>query len=319
MLSIKKISFISLFISLIMASCLTIAMFIRENFTKTNFKKDLEFIHETIVENHPGMYNELDPNFKEDLERNYKIAQESLLKESNINEQQKIIMNFTESFNDNHLKVWLKNDPKKLTLLKENLGLFEITDLNDQISWVTLPTFEPNKEQQENFKEFLKKIPSLRHKKAIIFDIRAAYGGDSSYGDQIIENLFGEDYANNKKEIVFKNEFSEWRASDGNLNYIKSRYGSSRTKIVEGMKKSLAQKKPYYRESDFEDESANLEKQSDKQLSHDVTAKIFLVTSSRNASAVLDFIDAIKAMGPKITLVGQKTGADKTLHRRRTC
>ena len=85
---------------------------------------DLYFIYKSILENHPGVYNNEDPNFCENLENSYETAK-SAIKESNVNSSSKIIISdFAKSFNDTHLWVhWLDNAPQKQNALHGSLCL----------------------------------------------------------------------------------------------------------------------------------------------------------------------------------------------------
>ena len=76
--------------------------------------KDLDFFYNSIFANHPGVYNDEDPNFCENLENSYAKAK-SAIKKSRINPSSNtIISDFAKSFNDAHLWVhWLDNAPQK--------------------------------------------------------------------------------------------------------------------------------------------------------------------------------------------------------------
>lgn len=43
-----------------------------------DFKKDLEFAYQTLLENHPGIHDSWNPNFSNELTKSYQLAQEQL-------------------------------------------------------------------------------------------------------------------------------------------------------------------------------------------------------------------------------------------------
>jgi len=183
--------------------------------------------------------------------------------------------------------------------------------LENQIMWITLPTFALDQEQQKELERILKKIVSFRHKKAVVFDLRGNQGGNSEYGSQIIKAFFGQNYANQKKCLANKLVFVDWRASVGNLSHVShllDRYKSSwLNEVKEGLKQSLAKRAPYYRETS----SVSCSSKDEIEQNYPVTSKIIIVTDTKNFSAALDFIDELKIMEPKAKLIGQKTNADR--------
>ena len=67
--------------------------------------KDLQFLYNTLKENHPGMYNTDDPSFVPTLEVEYIKAQQALKKSVLKNSQEAILKQFIASFNDSHLRL----------------------------------------------------------------------------------------------------------------------------------------------------------------------------------------------------------------------
>ena len=184
-------------------------------------KSDLDFIYKTIIENHPGIYNDQDPNFRSHLYSTYIEAKQNFIKSSNQAKQRKIIERFVKSFNDSHLRVSWESKQLDHSVNNEKKSEFQILSLSDdQVIWITLPTFEINDNQRKEFDSVLKKLASLRRKKAIVFDLRGNQGGNSEYGSQILKASFGEQFANYKICLANKNLFVDWRASTGNLAHI---------------------------------------------------------------------------------------------------
>jgi hypothetical protein len=77
-------------------------------------------------------------------------------------------------------------------------------------------------------------------------------------------------------------------------------------KIINGMKQSLEEKNPFYREEEISQKS-----QSKIKPLNPVKAKIIVIIDSLNVSAALDFIDELKMMTPSVILIGKATRADR--------
>ena len=270
--------------------------------------EDLDFMREQIIENHPGMYNHEDPLFKDELEKAYVKARSNIANTSGSNQKKLILSTFAKTFNDAHLWVSWK-DAAQNTPCKSQSQNFTIKHVNPKIVWITLPTFDIKSDQQKDFEHILQKLANFKSKDTIVFDLRGNQGGNSEYGDQIVDHLFGEAYANQRRQIVKRNVSVDWRASPGNLKHmheLHARYKSDWIKrVANRIEDSIAKNEPYYHATST-DESKNL-----PQISHNVTANIIIITEPLNVSAALCFIDSIKMMEHSITLIGKTTKADR--------
>ena len=305
-MKLKVIKYI--LIATILASC-----------QKMSLQPDLELMYETIVANHPGIYNESDPKFNKKLNSAYVSAKQKLSKTSDLKKQKEIITDFGQSFNDTHLKVyWYTSlQPKLVAKTSED---FQITYLRNGVVWVPLPRFyNLNKQQENEFKNLIDMMPQLRDKRAIVFDLRGNTGGDSTYGFEICSALFGRDYADYKTSMVYRNIVTEYRASRGNLRHLKKLYAKYNAspnqvlnhtsqflkQIIENMEESIAHNKPYSKDKIEKTPLSKL-----RSPTHKVIATIIVVIDRYNVSAALDFIDEIKLM-KSVVLVGQTTKADR--------
>ncbi len=277
--------------------------------------RDLHFIYKAIVENHPGIYNEEDPNFKKDLENSYTTAKLSIKKSLSDSNSKIIISDFIKSFNDTHLSIhWFNNSSKKNDTDTKN---FSILEPSKEVAWITLPTFSLSTKQEKDFINIIKKLEELRTKKYIIFDLRKNQGGSSNYGSQIVDTLFGKEYTRPKKCLKNKKEFVDWRVSDGNLAHISHLLIQSSTSLIlspisqwlknikKGLEQSLERGDYFYRE--HSDETCG----SIKSVNSKFNFKVVVITDSCNVSAALGFIDELKIVTEKIVLIGQKTKADR--------
>jgi hypothetical protein len=271
---------------------------------------DLTFIYHTIQENHPGMHNILDPSFNDHLNAAYHVHAARLKNQPHA-EQQAILTEFIKTFNDNHLALAWNNAPS--TKKPSPSKVFSIREVATHTVWITLPTFyNLSKEQQEVFDTMLTKLPSWAKDHTIIFDIRTNGGGSSYYGDQIVNQLFGSEYAAQQRSKATANESVDWRASAHNVEYFSKVIQTLPTEqqaglahIVEGIRSALAEGKPLYHQA------ATKRDCQPYATTHTVTSRVICIIDQSNGSAALDFLDSITMMEYPITLIGKTTGADR--------
>lgn len=276
--------------------------------------QNLNFIHKTILDNHPGVYNELDPEFKHNLSKAYSDAKTKIIYTSDANKQRAAINEFVQRFNDAHLRVVWK-DARLIDSKNVDSAKFIISNLPQNIAWITLPTFALNNTQEKQFQKLLKELPKLSHKSYIVFDLRGNSGGNSDYGSSVIDAIFGKKYAMHQRCLANKDVYVDWRVSAGNATYVDflARHyndNSEWRKVSAGLKRSLSEGKNYYQQyfSTFYCDAKNWIINT---AITPVSAKIIIIIGSDNFSATLDFIDEIKMMTQNVILVGLQTGTDR--------
>ncbi len=274
---------------------------------------DLDFIYETILENHPGIYNEEDPKFCKVLRENYLIAKNKLKYKVYLLSKESIIDEFVKAFSDSHLGIsWEKqNQQEKLKKTNTKKRIPSIFYTNDEYLWIKIPSFQLNAQELIEFKSFLKDFESRsKTKKLLIFDLRGNVGGNSLNGRCILSAVFGDQYLEEKIKNANQATFVDWRASQGNLIFLREKYKETKIdefqKIIEGMEKALSHGKRYYRE--FEDRP---KPGSKRMLSSNPNIKIVVIIDQKVFSAALDFIDDLKIVHSDVTLIGQTTGKDR--------
>lgn len=317
-----------------MASCISAffsGLFARLGFYERpdGFKQDLHFIKTTILENHPGIYNDLDPNFASEMLKSCQIAEQQLNQAHSPDEKTLVLENFGRSFQDAHL--WVKYDSTKVTQVanKKTPSTFSIHKLLDNVSWIKIPTFDPSKNQIASLQEIINALPQLREE-TIIFDLRGNGGGNSYWGIELLKALCGESYLDHCFTQKNQNVYVEWRASPGNLEHVrgfvptfKEKFGKDHPSVIwaeatyQRMAEAIAFGNHYY---------------SDQQLPHNSSQSVGIVNPFVNAfkgqaiaivdrkcgSSCLDFLDYLKATQPNVVLVGEPTGADSTYMELRT-
>lgn len=182
--------------------------------------------------------------------------------------------------------------------------------------WVTLPSFYPQtEEQKEALNTVMHSIKDYRACKTMIFDLRGNGGGNSVYGTSIVQNLFGKAFCNDAFQKRNKDCFVEWRASDGNISYLKAfipflqkQFGNDEVtkhvlQVIEGMEKSKQSGDPLYKVVNY---TEALGEGGGEPLT---SARIVVITDQYCASACLDFLDDLHAVAP-VTIMGNSTNAD---------
>lgn len=201
-------------------------------------------------------------------------------------------------------------------------GEFEFRVIEADKYWVRIPTFAPQDEQEKSIKAYIHKLKRLSKTKAtIVFDVRGNSGGSSSWGDMIVESLYGKENVEKVNKHIGGNVSAEWRVSPENFKAISNwpevfeeRFGPENettlwaTTFVQRFEQALKERKPTIKqdpESERVKKTGNLELDSKNAF----RGEIFLLTDGRCASACLDFADIVLAM-PNATHVGMETSAD---------
>lgn len=284
---------------------------------KKSAQQDIDFILNTILENHPGPYNVQDPEFVKNMNNAYEHAKNLTSTIKSSNDHLNIIKQYLASFHDTHVRLYPKKR-ESITFKTNNDALhFSIQEKSGHITWITLPTFAPNNEQQKELESVIDQISQYRTSKLIVFDVRNNSGGNSQWGTKILENLFGKEYVTECLYNINKNIEVNWRASKDNATYLSSltahiidQFGkdSQETSYFKAIEQGV--QNAYDKNQTFYTEHVEPQTTPQETTHNPVTAKIIVITSSRNVSSCLDFIDEIKAVNPKTILIGQTTDAD---------
>lgn len=278
---------------------------------------DLDFIHQTILQNHPGPHNHEDPDFIPSMNKAYGKAKEDIQSITSKEAQKEIYNTYLNSFHDSHVRFFTQKNKTKTHENQPIAHSFLITERAEKTIWVTLPTCMPNKSQQAELKHIISQIPKYRDYKTIVFDVRNNTGGNSAWGTNIIEALFGKEYTQQQIRNMNKNIQVDWRASKDNAEYlvslkedIKEQFGKDSSMFLEfeaiaqGVQNSLQEDKLFYTEY------ATQPSATDFAYTNPVRATIIIITSALCVSACLDFIDEMKAVNPQTILIGTTTNAD---------
>ncbi len=287
---------------------------------KDRATKDIEFITQTISENHPGPYNTLDPHFMDTL----KAAQQEALNKAqtihSIDEYADVMEGYAKHFNDSHLRITIPSAHQNITQKgsPQSQESFALKHLTPSALWITLPTFDPNEKQQVQLSDLIAQLSKIIPSDVIIFDVRNNTGGNSFWGIKILSALFGEDYVDQQVKKMNRHVYVDWRVSKGNLehiqfvtNQIKQLFGESSQEaheeetVAKTMKQALKEGKQLVSEKDqpFEGKTSSFPAKWKN-------TKIIVLINHQCVSACLDFIDALKALDAPVTLIGKTTNAD---------
>lgn len=194
-----------------------------------------------------------------------------------------------------------------------------ITEIRPGTYWVRLPQFQPNDAQVAQLNEVAARMPSLRNAQLVVFDTRGNSGGNSVWGWRVLAGLVGGEYL---QQQTRSEGYAEWRASAGNLAYLRDgllprltrQYGAGHKDLAQWeslqrrMQQAIEQGKPFVRQGEAPPGQAAPPKPA-APVAPLSRARIALVTQSGCASSCLDFADYALAI-PGTVHLGETTGAD---------
>jgi len=180
----------------------------------------------------------------------------------------------------------------------------------DGVWFVSVSSFGWN-DDRARYEAFLKdlqsKVPQLRSAPRVVIDVRGNGGGNSAFGDDLGDVLFGQ---STRRSITESFDWTvDWRASKRNLEALRAvaagmsaedRIGFA--EVVDGVETALRQGKAYYRENGSPKPLPRLERPP-------FAGRILFLTDHSCASACLDFADMILRV-PGVVHIGLPTSAD---------
>jgi hypothetical protein len=283
---------------------------------------DLIFAREVILENHPGVYNNLDSEFCNHLDLFFNNAKTRLINVEDDNLRKQILHEFGKSFNDIHLRIIFPKENHLIDAVVEQVVTKNqfLCDITDTVCYIKLPTFDPDEKETEVVRSIIDTMPIVRHASYILFDVRGNGGGSSMWGKKIIDSLFGVGYTHHKRAKTLEKQYVEWRASASNIAYmstdvrehINKNFGKE-SKVSEWMELIISGMQKAYDTHDmlYRDFSHTFHEISDVVETDSLCAStIIVLIDGRCASACLDFIDELKLMGKQAILIGKQTMAD---------
>jgi len=195
----------------------------------------------------------------------------------------------------------------------------KITNFTQHGIWVSLATFLPlGQQQRQRLRKVIAHAKDWRNKQFIVIDVRGNTGGNSIWGTEFLQALYGADYFQQRLDSMPSPRY-QWRVSQGNMDEISSFYlpyaekafGQQDTvvlqlkQILDGIKMALKNKQSYFPSRVQRPFAANIV----TNFTDPVRAKIYLLTDGRCASSCLTFVDQL-FLFPHVVQIGQATNAD---------
>lgn len=198
-----------------------------------------------------------------------------------------------------------------------------VTKPTPEVTWVSLPTFDPDEAEVAQYKTLLKTLTQSRsslllHKKAIVIDLRNNQGGSSDWSFQVAESLWGTLNVDRALADYFRNVSVLWRATQGNTAHIEKQLkmfeqqgqGSSAIAnefrgVVQGMRAALKAGQDFYRQPGYEPLPAAATGQPVVTLE----TPVYVIVPGQCASACLDAVDMFTRFS-NTKLMGAPSSAD---------
>ena len=185
--------------------------------------------------------------------------------------------------------------------------------------WLSLPTFMPETQQQEQqLRTIIATAKGWREKKIIVIDVRGNTGGNSFWGTELLNALYGKRYFQQQMQNLSAPVY-QWRVSAGNINelsgfylhYAKQNFSQQSAMVlwlettIKGMRDALKAKQKYFPNK----VKASSPVAKTTHFVNPVQGKVYLLTDGRCASACLTFADQLFHLA-NVKQIGQATNAD---------
>lgn len=171
---------------------------------------DLAFARTAILANYPGVHNTEDSTFCGNLELFFQEAQQQLQVTVSDSECKGILRAFGKRFDDAHLSIYFPEGTVKNTDPRPREAFSSETATPD-LFWVRIPFFMPQEQDLVAMQLIINTMSKLRDVPCIVFDLRGNCGGNSDWGKQIANALFGEPYAALRRAQALATEYMEVR------------------------------------------------------------------------------------------------------------
>jgi len=186
----------------------------------------------------------------------------------------------------------------------------KIDEVAKGVYWVYLPTFRIYTEEEiAEFKVVLKKLKSLPEPRTLIMDVRFNDGGNSGWAREILYSLHGSMALNGLLMGVENEHFADFRLSDRNIDYVKSREGRTYQSLYPKLKAAKEQGKTWYSSKQNSGVLSRVLRYFFSFFRLNSETNIVLLTSPSCGSACLDFADLVLLL-PNTAHLGEETSAD---------
>ena len=187
--------------------------------------------------------------------------------------------------------------------------------------WINASIFDPsNAEEQGAIESMLEHLreeaEAIRAAEAVVVDIRGNNGGSSTYGDLIVDAIWGEAYRDARRPE--SRSYVEWRVSPGNLAHMDylaeviaerdfpREVVNMFLGVQEGMIEAAELGETMYRQ---EESGGDTGDSPTEPVENPVQGQVYFLTNISCGSACLDFADVMLSL-ENVTQIGQPTTAD---------
>lgn len=194
-----------------------------------------------------------------------------------------------------------------------------MNEIQPGIFWINMSDFSPNETQTAKMRDVFRRIRTrqseIRNSHLVVIDMRGNQGGSSAWGHELIEALWGKEYAESR--AVDYGMYAQWRLSQDNVdhmgwivNYLTEKghdeMAEKFQRVHEQSVSALAGGQDFYTQSSDDEPSQTAPK---NHIDNPVNAPVFFLTHGVCASACLDMADAIFEL-EGITHIGYPTSSD---------
>lgn len=203
-----------------------------------------------------------------------------------------------------------------------------LTEPRPGLFLIGMPTFSPDKTQStayaDLFRQLERRRSELAQARAVVIDLRHNDGGSSSWSRDAARLLWGKKPVDQRMTDYRRNVSIWWRASEGNLAFLRLQEGEFRQRgngviadylgrISVSLAAAKASGQTYYVERNDEAPSAG----GGAVAQTSFKTPVYAITPGRCASACLDALDTFTRFG-NVRLIGAPTSADSTYMEVRT-
>ena len=278
--------------------------------------RDLEFVHATILEHHPGPVDPENPGFVTLMDEAYARALPLAETARTASDHRAALDAYMDTFNDGHLTVATIMDGfDALSSRAENTTRMAATSgvgIADNEAWITITSFnERNAPIASLTQEIEAQASELRSLDRVVFDLRGNGGGDSSFGTRIVRALWSEEVY--RDWIPVSAGAVDWRATADNAAHVhaiaqrhsdngrpeNARYWSDLADRID----SAVRAGDNYVRQNFRTREVT------RTVESPVTADVIVITDGACASSCLNFMDELLAL-PGVRHVGEETSSD---------
>jgi hypothetical protein len=181
---------------------------------------------------------------------------------------------------------------------------FKLHTFAPERHWVRLPTFTPSAAQQIQLKAITEQVAALRSAEVVVFDVRGNGGGNSQWGVDLAQALYGKEHFDSVLTPIFSQGKAYWRASADNtaavaniVEQVTTQFGADAEITLTFS--DLAARMAQHSATDLVPQSVtNSTPETESAIKPSLTgARVVLLTDESCGSACLDFADMLLPLG----------------------